>query len=68
MHKPSSDLERVYKALEDQWEITDVTCDLPIIAELQKALRKGEWKITAAVYLARARRRQPARRDLARLP
>ena len=50
MHKPSSDLERVYKALLDQWQIGHVTCDLPIIAALQKVLRKGEWKITAAIY------------------
>lgn len=50
MHKPSSDLERVYKALHDQWGIEDLSCDLSIIAELQKTLRKGEWKITAAVF------------------
>ncbi len=50
MHKPSSDLERVYVALKNQWGIENITCDLPIIAELQKTLRKGEWKITCAVY------------------
>jgi uncharacterized 2Fe-2S/4Fe-4S cluster protein (DUF4445 family) len=50
MHKPSSDLERVFKALKDQWQIDDVTCDLSIISDLQKVLRKGEWKITAAIY------------------
>jgi uncharacterized 2Fe-2S/4Fe-4S cluster protein (DUF4445 family) len=50
MHKPSSDLERVYRALRDQWGIEDLTCDLHILAEVQKILRKGEWKITAAVY------------------
>ena len=50
MHKPSSDLERVYRALKDQWQIENLSCDLAIIADLQKALRKGEWKITAAVY------------------
>lgn len=50
MHQPSSDLERVYKALKDQWDIGDLSCDLSIIANLQKVLRKGEWKITAAVY------------------
>ena len=50
MHKPSSDLERVYKALKDQWQIDHVTCELPIIAGLQKNLRKGGWKITAAIY------------------
>ncbi len=50
MHKPSSDLERVYVALKNQWGIENITCDLAIIAELQKCLRKGEWKITCAVY------------------
>ncbi len=50
MHKPSSDLERVYTALKDQWDVDNISCDLSIIAELQKTLRKGEWKITCAVY------------------
>ncbi|MGH6906871.1 MAG: ASKHA domain-containing protein [Aestuariivirga sp.] len=50
MHKPSSDLERVYRALKEQWQIENLSCDLAIIADLQKVLRKGEWKITAAVY------------------
>ena len=50
MHKPSSDLERVYKALKDQWDIGNLSCDLSIISDLQTSLRKGEWKITAAVY------------------
>jgi uncharacterized 2Fe-2S/4Fe-4S cluster protein (DUF4445 family) len=50
MHKPSSDLERVYSALREQWGVENVTCDLSIIAQLQKVLRKGEWKITCAVY------------------
>jgi uncharacterized 2Fe-2S/4Fe-4S cluster protein (DUF4445 family) len=50
MHKPSSDLERVYRALKEQWQIDNITCDVSIIAGLQKMLRKGEWKITAAVY------------------
>ncbi len=50
MHKPSSDLERVYIALKDQWGIENITCELPIIATLQKTLKKGEWKITCAVY------------------
>ncbi len=50
MHKPSSDLERVYVALKNQWGIDHISCELPIIAALQKTLRKGEWKITCAVY------------------
>jgi uncharacterized 2Fe-2S/4Fe-4S cluster protein (DUF4445 family) len=50
MHKPSSDLERVYTALKTQWGVENLSCDLSIIAELQKVLRKGEWKVTCAVY------------------
>jgi len=50
MHKPSSDLERVYKALKDQWGVDNLSCGLSIISDLQKTLRKGEWKITAAVF------------------
>jgi uncharacterized 2Fe-2S/4Fe-4S cluster protein (DUF4445 family) len=50
MHKPSSDLERVYMALKNQWGIENISCELPIIADLQKTLKKGEWKITCAVY------------------
>ena len=50
MHKPSSDLERVYRALAEQWSISNLTCDLSIVRSLQKTLRQGAWKITVAVY------------------
>jgi uncharacterized 2Fe-2S/4Fe-4S cluster protein (DUF4445 family) len=50
MHKPSSDLERVYIALQKQWGIENISCDLSIVSALQKTLRKGEWKITCAIY------------------
>jgi uncharacterized 2Fe-2S/4Fe-4S cluster protein (DUF4445 family) len=50
MHKPSSDLERVYVALKEQWGVENVTAELPIISALQGALKKGEWKITCAVF------------------
>ena len=50
MHKPSSDLERVFIALKEQWGVDNITTELPIIAALQKALKLGEWKITCAVY------------------
>ena len=50
MHKPSSDLERVYDALRDQWSIANVTCDMRILSELQGVLRAGAWKITVAVH------------------
>ena len=50
MHHPSSDLERLYRALETQWGVTGVTCDLAIMQALQKALRKGEWTVTVAIH------------------
>jgi len=50
MHQPSSDLERVYRALEAQWQVSEATCDLAIIQRLQKLLRQGQWRITVAVH------------------
>jgi uncharacterized 2Fe-2S/4Fe-4S cluster protein (DUF4445 family) len=50
MHKPSSDLERVFAALKDQWGVENLSCDISLISTLQKTLRKGEWKITCAVF------------------
>ncbi len=50
MHNPSGDLERVLAALEAQWGLTDLECDLRVLQMLQKVLREGGWKITAAVH------------------
>jgi uncharacterized 2Fe-2S/4Fe-4S cluster protein (DUF4445 family) len=50
MHKPSSDLERVYRALAEQWQVEGVTCNLDILRSLQKTLRQGAWKATVAVH------------------
>ncbi len=50
MHKASSDLERVLVALEEQWDVSDVSLDFALLVDLQKVLRKGKWKITVAVH------------------
>lgn len=50
MHDPTSDLERVFDALEKQWGVSEVTLDFSLLANLQKDLRKGDWKITVAVH------------------
>jgi len=50
MHVPTGDFERVARALSEQWDITGVTADLPILRKLQPVLRKGNWAITVAVY------------------
>ncbi|WP_299030297.1 ASKHA domain-containing protein [uncultured Sulfitobacter sp.] len=51
MHDPSGDLERLQKALLEQWEIEDVTADLHILHVMQPILRKGQWKVTVAIHL-----------------
>ncbi len=50
MHEPSGDLERVQAALKAQWEIEGVHASLPVLAKLQPALRKGEWKVSLALH------------------
>ena len=51
MHDPSGDLERLQKALLEQWQLEDITADLHILHVLQPILRKGGWKVTVAVHL-----------------
>ncbi len=50
MHHPSGDLERLRQALADQWDVRDAGAPLPLLHTLQKTLREGEWKVTAAVH------------------
>ncbi|MBF9029638.1 DUF4445 domain-containing protein [Rhodobacterales bacterium HKCCE3408] len=50
MHEPSGDFERLRAALKDQWGIEAVTAGLPVLRKLQPALRKGEWKVSVALY------------------
>lgn len=50
MHEPSGDLERLADALRVQWGIDRVTCEFPVLALLQTALRKGEWRVTVALH------------------
>ena len=50
MHSPTGDLERLERALKDQWEITGLRADPPILRKLQTVLRKGNWQVTVAVH------------------
>jgi uncharacterized 2Fe-2S/4Fe-4S cluster protein (DUF4445 family) len=51
MHDPTGDLERLRKALSDQWQLENVHADLHILQKMQPILRKGGWKVTCAVHL-----------------
>ena len=50
MHEPTGDLERLERALKEQWQIEGITADLSILTRLQTVLRKGGWKITVALH------------------
>ena len=50
MHDPSGDLRRLYDALEGEWGLRDLSCDLRALQALQPALRAGGWAVTVAVH------------------
>lgn len=50
MHDPAGDLQRLKEALEFEWRLEGLTCDLRLLQDLQAALRRGGWKVTVAVH------------------
>ena len=50
MHNPSGDFERLATALQQQWGLSDLECDLRTLQALQKVLRQGGWSVTVAVH------------------
>jgi len=50
MHDPSGDLRRLFEALEAEWGLKDLICDLSVIQTLQPTLRAGAWQVTVAVH------------------
>ena len=50
MLEPSGDLQRLERALAEQWGLAGVKGDLRTLQMLQPALRKGGWKVTCAVH------------------
>src|ERR1700675_1277329 len=53
MHDPSGDLRRLFEALESEWSLKDLTCDLSVLQTLQPTLRAGAWQVTVAVHAAK---------------
>jgi uncharacterized 2Fe-2S/4Fe-4S cluster protein (DUF4445 family) len=58
MHDPSGDLRRLYDALEAEWNLKDLACDLSVLQMLQPVLRRGRL----AGHGGRARRQTDHRR------
>ena len=50
MRDPSGDLRRLLNALEFEWRLTGLSCDLTVLRALQQALREGHWRVTVAVH------------------
>ncbi len=50
MYDPSGDLQRIKDALEFEWRLENLTCDLRQIQRVQTTLREGEWRVTVAVH------------------
>jgi uncharacterized 2Fe-2S/4Fe-4S cluster protein (DUF4445 family) len=50
MHDPSGDLRRLLEALEREWSLKDLVCDMSVLQGLQPVLRAGAWQVTVAVH------------------
>jgi uncharacterized 2Fe-2S/4Fe-4S cluster protein (DUF4445 family) len=53
MHDPSGDARRLREALAAQWNLPDLVLPLPVLARLQKTLRAGHFRVTAAIHRER---------------
>ncbi len=49
MHEAMGDLERLQQVLEEQWQLSDLSCDLHVVQALQAALRTDNRQVTVAV-------------------
>ena len=49
MHEQKGDLERIADALESEWGLTGLACDVAVLPELQQTLRKENWQVTVAI-------------------
>ena len=50
MHEPVGDLQRLNNALEREWGLTALDCDLTVLQSLQRALREGDWRVSVVVH------------------
>ncbi len=50
MHMPLGDLDRLQEALKKEWKIDRLDVDFHLLPQIQSILRKGEWKVTAAIH------------------
>ena len=51
MDVPLGDAARLARALQSQWGIETAVVDSTLLSTLQRVLRRGEWKVTAAIHI-----------------
>jgi uncharacterized 2Fe-2S/4Fe-4S cluster protein (DUF4445 family) len=49
LDRPSGDLQRLFRALAEQWRLANLACAPQLLPQLQSCLRGGEWRVTVAV-------------------
>ncbi|MGI9223162.1 MAG: ASKHA domain-containing protein, partial [Woeseiaceae bacterium] len=49
MHIPSGDQQRLFDALEKDWQLENLSCEFGVTQSLQACLREGDWQVTVAV-------------------
>ena len=49
LHEAHGDLQRLLQALDKEWALRNLSCELQVINELQAALAKGKRQVTVAV-------------------
>jgi uncharacterized 2Fe-2S/4Fe-4S cluster protein (DUF4445 family) len=49
MHTPEGDLQRLMRALDREWGLKNLVCEITVLQQLQEALRQGEWQVTVAI-------------------
>ena len=50
MEQPLGDADRLVEAVSEQWDIPDLRIDFRLLPNVQSVLRRGDWKVTAAVH------------------
>jgi uncharacterized 2Fe-2S/4Fe-4S cluster protein (DUF4445 family) len=49
LQRQAGDLQRLERALQREWGLRGLSCDLRVLQDLQPALRLGGWSVTVAV-------------------
>ncbi|MCP4047254.1 MAG: DUF4445 domain-containing protein [Gammaproteobacteria bacterium] len=49
LEHPEGDLQRLLKALQKDWGLSELDCEFSVLQSLQSALRDGQWRVTVAV-------------------